>query len=121
MAELEALEAEEKARQPGHTADTAPLRMLKLGANPPQNGALVTDSRSVEANKLQPSSVPIGAASAGNGSTPKGYVVLFARPFQNFQIGVHRYEADSAGEILVDETEVMDREHLLAAGCRNRR
>jgi hypothetical protein len=58
----------------------------------------------------------------GNGKASHGFVVLFTTPFRAFKVGSRTvYEADSAGEILVDENEVADRDDLIRSGWRTRR
>jgi hypothetical protein len=52
---------------------------------------------------------------------PKGFVVLFTKPWSNFQVGIERYGANEAGEILVDEREELSIKLLWNAGCRQHR
>jgi hypothetical protein len=57
-----------------------------------------------------------------NGKAQKGFIVLFTDPFRAFKPGSRKvYEADSSGEVYVDESETADVDDLIRAGCRLRR
>jgi hypothetical protein len=98
---------------PGGSANPVPAAYVALP---------VSEGKSEKFSVLPPAFAANGKDQDLPAKPPAGFVVLFTRPFACFQVtSGTRYEADSGGEVLVDEAEAEDVEDLLRAGCRSRR